>query len=602
MSPDELTQMAELTDLARDLDNAGRRADAALPRDMAREQEILGRLRAQLIGERAGAEDTEPVHTLTPLRPIVRVQLPGVRISRSMAAGLAACLAIVAMLAAGSSFWLPAPLPGPATVVDEAARASLVRNGKQEALAAGIEVRQGDQIHVLDGGTAALSLGNSRVRLGAGAAVTLVEVSGDRIDIDQTAGRVFYRLVAAHDTVSVVTTDGASWKAGNSALDLDRHSTASGGGEVRGLVLQNDVSLSGPGLSAELKEGTSATIQLGPGSTGSLIEPIASALLDDPWLQANARKDAQLGLPLGWLASLAATTPQPTGTATPTGTVSPTDAPPASPIDSMTPGPTPTPVGSTSAPTSGPTTAKTRVPPATSRPTTAPITPTSTPTAAPTPAPVDMGPLSVTKNANGTYTISWNAYSGPLAITSYALCYTTNENASFGYVEKFGGVIGVSKTATSWTGTFPWAATLKVKIEALYYPPSAAAQKAGETQIVVIPYTAPTSTATPTPPAVVSLGDFVTAHDNGDGTFTFGWTGYTGPLSVAYMISGTTTAGGTFGYFEDGHYWSDANPSDQTWTGPVAAGSWRIKVEAISTSTGTVIKAAETTIYFLTVP
>ena len=131
---------------------------------------------------------------------------------------------------------------------------------------------------------------------------------------------------------------------------------------------------------------------------------------------------------------------------------------------------------------------------------TAPITPTSTPTAAPTPAPVDMGPLSVTKNANGTYTISWNAYSGPLAITSYALCYTTNENASFGYVEKFGGVIGVSKTATSWTGTFPWAATLKVKIEALYYPPSAAAQKAGETQIVVIPYTAPTSTPTPTPP------------------------------------------------------------------------------------------------------
>lgn len=63
----------------------------------------------------------------------------------------------------------------------------------------------------------------------------------------------------------------------------------------------------------------------------------------------------------------------------------------------------------------------------------------------------------------------------------------------------------------------------------------------------------------------------------------------------------TTTPSGDFGYFEDGGYWLDANPYDQTWTGPIGSGSWRIKVEAISTSTGTVIKAAQTNIYYLTI-
>jgi hypothetical protein len=100
--------------------------------------------------------------------------------------------------------------------------------------------------------------------------------------------------------------------------------------------------------------------------------------------------------------------------------------------------------------------------------------------------PVDLGPLNVTANPNGTYTITWNAYTGPLAIGGYALCFTTNENTSFGYVEGFGGVISISKTANSWTGTFPWAATLKVKIEALYWPPAGRAQKAGETYITLV--------------------------------------------------------------------------------------------------------------------
>jgi hypothetical protein len=111
-----------------------------------------------------------------------------------------------------------------------------------------------------------------------------------------------------------------------------------------------------------------------------------------------------------------------------------------------------------------------------------------------------MGPLNVTANTNGTYTITWNAYSGPLAFGGYAICYTTNENASFGYVEGFGGVISTSKTAISWTGTFPWAATLKVKVEALYWPPTGRAQKAGETTVTLVyagGVTPAPSTATP---------------------------------------------------------------------------------------------------------
>jgi hypothetical protein len=416
MSRDELNDMAGLDDLSRQLEAAGRRAERALPRDPAREQEIVGRPRAQLLDETAAPGDDEHEHLLITLRPRVGTRVPGLRISRSFAVGLAACLA-VAGLAAAAPFWLPTPAPTPT--------------------------------------------------------------------IEATKS---------------------------------------------------------------------------PSSTATLA----------PVIQ-----------------------PAPSSSSTPMLAYGVTPGPMASTSPSASPTPTPT--------------AKPTPRPATPQPT---IKPTSTPTPVATPVAVDMGPLNVTANPNGTYTLTWNAYTGPLAISSYALCYTTNENVNFGYVEHFGGVIGVSKTATSWTGTFPWAATLKVKIEALYYPPSGAAQKAGETQIVVIPYTGatptppatPTPTPAPTPPPVVNLGDFVTVQDNYNGTFTFSWNAYTGPLSVVYFITGTTTASGSFGKFEDGGFWSDSNPYDQTWTGPITSGSWRIKVEAISTSTGTVIKAAETNIYPYTFP
>ena len=422
MSRDELTDMAEQEDLQHQLEAAGRRFQRALPRDLAREQEIVGRLRAQLLGKAAesgaAAEsaDAEHDHALIALRPIVRTRLPGIRVSRSIAAGLAACLAVVG-LAVGAPLWLPRP--------------------------------------------------------------------------------------AATPTVEAT---------------------------------QSPTSTS---------------------TFAQVIEPMPSP----------------------------SPTPMPPYTAT------------TSPIESTTPsaGPTPTPSGTS------------QLRPPTPNPT---IAPTVAPTPTATPVALDMGPLHVTANTNGTYTITWNAYTGPLNIYAYALCYTTNENVNFGSVEHFGGSIGISKTATTWTGAFPWAATLRVKVEAVYVPPTGAAQKAGETQVAIIPYTGatptPTATATPTPTAtpapVVNLGDFITVQDNLNGTFTFVWTAYTGPLSVAYLISGTTTASGSFGYFEDSQYWSDSNLYDQTWTGPIASGSWRIKVEAISTSTGTVIKAAETNIYFLMVP
>ncbi|MGZ6314740.1 MAG: hypothetical protein ACXWNI_03840, partial [Candidatus Limnocylindrales bacterium] len=136
------------------------------------------------------------------------------------------------------------------------------------------------------------------------------------------------------------------------------------------------------------------------------------------------------------------------------------------------------------------------------------------------------------------------------------------------------------------------------KVEALYWPPSSRAQKAGETQVAIIPYTAPTPAPTPTP--VVNLGD-VSVVPGVPGTYTITWNPYTGPLTVAYVISGTTTSSGSFGYAEGVQDWAYSAPST-TWTGPITSGSWRIKVEAISTSTGTVIKAAETNIYYLTVP
>jgi hypothetical protein len=209
----------------------------------------------------------------------------------------------------------------------------------------------------------------------------------------------------------------------------------------------------------------------------------------------------------------------------------------------------------------------------------------------------------VTANANATYTISWNAYGGPLAISSYALCYTTNENVVFGYVEHFGGVISVARTATSWTGTFPWPATLRVKIEALYTPPAGAVQKAGETQVSMIPYTGPTPTPIPTPtptptvtPVPVDMGPLnVTA--NPDGTYTISWNAYGGPLDFgAYAICYTTNENATFGYVEGFGGVIGIDKTATSWTGTFPwQATLRVKVEALYwPPSGRAQKAGET--------
>jgi hypothetical protein len=107
-----------------------------------------------------------------------------------------------------------------------------------------------------------------------------------------------------------------------------------------------------------------------------------------------------------------------------------------------------------------------------------------------------MGPLNVTANHDGTYTMTWSAYTGPLDFGGYAICYTTSPTSTFGYVEGFGGVVSIGKTANSWTGALPGPATLRVKVEALYWPPAGHAQKAGQTQIGTV---VTTGTASPAP-------------------------------------------------------------------------------------------------------
>jgi len=97
MSRSELNEMAELDELSLQLEAAGRRAERVLPRDPAREQEIVGRIRAQLLGPAAEPGDDERDHVVIPLRPIVRPRLDGVRFSRSLVAALAACIAVVTL-------------------------------------------------------------------------------------------------------------------------------------------------------------------------------------------------------------------------------------------------------------------------------------------------------------------------------------------------------------------------------------------------------------------------------------------------------------------------------------------------------------------------
>ena len=300
---------------------------------------------------------------------------------------------MVALIGLGPShlFTRPADLR-----VGDVASATLSRDGVTTDLASAQVLRAGDLITTGPDGHATLELGTNRARLGGGTEVRLVAASTERVALVQTAGRVWHRVGGPAIEYAVRTAD-VTWTADGTAFDLRLEvDPADGSTWARVIGVEHDVAISGPSLSATLDEGAVARIRLG-GSPGIVSDvalgPITTADLDDPWLIANARRDARLGFAVGIFDTrLAEIDPSPSPTSDGVDLPAPTDA---SVIDPPTPGPTSAPIAP--------------VPTATAKPTAKPTahpTPTPKPTPKPKPPVADLG-SSATACDGGFTRLAW---------------------------------------------------------------------------------------------------------------------------------------------------------------------------------------------------
>jgi hypothetical protein len=503
------------------------------------------------------------------LRPSMHWRIPTRAMPhRWIAAGLAASVAVATLLY-GSGVFSTVRVDATAT---DAVSTTLVRGGTAGVLAAGAGLHEGDEVQVAAGGRATLALGATIVRLDAGADLQIDSLDPNHEAVTQLAGRAYHRVsVPAGGDYRVVTAS-VTWEAHGTAFDIERSATGGGGEQVRGLALQHDVALNGPSIQTDVREGTSATVQLRPdGSPGGSpsIDAITSRTLAEQWLVGNAAFDARLGLPLGLLAEIA--TPAPTVTPAP-----PTDEPVVTVTDEPVVTPAPTPV---------PTPQPTPVP--TPRPT---PKPTAKPTAT---GPANLGTLNVSKNGDGSYSFSWPRYTGS-GFSYYKLVHGpwgTQPN----YPAAPYWACNSPASANSWSGAIdPGDYAVRVQV----VDESKGTVIRAQTNTVHL-----TVTAAATLPPTVDLGA-LTATDNGDGTYTFNWTQYTGGSFSYYKLVYAMWPGNP-SYPTGSPYWAVPPAGSGSW-GPitVVAGDYAVRVQAIGYPTGHSSGYAygQTAVLHLTVP
>lgn len=498
------------------------------------------------------------------LRANVRLLLlrPTSRHSRFVGLGLAACLALMAVLL-GSG--LLAPVKAPARV-DQAIAASLVHGDNLTPLAAGALLTQGDEIRVGAGGLAYLTVADSIVRLDAGADLRLDSLDARDLQVSQLAGRVYHRVLLPDGGSYRVMTGGVAWQATGTAFDLDRRTNAATD-QVLGLALQHDLRVTGSGVDASVPQGTSALVTLASSSSAgsAATSPIGSSTLDNPWLLANATLDARLGLPLGLLADAAHISAPPTTTAHPTDALPTTDVPAG------------TAAGTPAVPTATP-----------AAPTHAP---TARPTAAPTkPGIPNLGSLSVTDTGGGTFSFSWPRYTGS-GFEYYKLVY-----APWGTNPTYNGsnywACPSNPADTSWAGAVDpgnWGVRLQV-ID------TTSGKVVVRAQTNVVHLDVPL-------PAAKPLGT-LTVVTNSNGTVTFSWTKYTGSFSYYKLVF--EPQGGDPSYPGGSPYWAVPGTNQTSVTLTVGAGNggnakfdpgnWSVRIQAIGYPGGNAYAFAETSI------
>jgi hypothetical protein len=301
----------------------------------------------------------------------------------------------------------------PAARASAVSGATLIRDGVASKLAAGTDIRVGDEVRVAADGRATITIGATEARLAGGADLRIDLVSADRIVVDQVAGRVYHRVVVNPGGTYTVETASLDWIARGTAFDLDRMSIDEGG-RLTLTAVQHEVGVNGPTVRATIEERQQAVASVGDTANLSIGEAPESALRD-PWLVANARLDLALGYPLGIFKGVDLSEPS----ASSISTAAPSTRPsPAGPSPETTHGPTadPTTTQPPPMPTSTPSTPTgPRSPGPTPRPTPRP-TPKATPKPTPTPSSKptsSIEPLSFTASAcPGGVVLDWASFGG----------------------------------------------------------------------------------------------------------------------------------------------------------------------------------------------
>jgi hypothetical protein len=577
--PEKLDVICAVAPAAADPTRAGRRWEHLENASGSRSApSVLDAAPAGHEAEQAAEEDGR----VTALKPSMRWHIPGVTPSRWVAVGLAASVAL-ALLAYGGGIFSSARA---VAVAGDSASAVLIRGGASSVLTSGTELRQSDEIKVGAGGRATLQLGGSYVRMDGGSDVQLESLDPDHLVVSQITGRVYHRVVVPSGGDYQVATATVSWKADGTAFDLDREPTAGGGEQVRGLALCDGLDVQGPGLQNSLAEGTSATVALSAGGTpagSAVVGPITAQTLADDWLISNAGMDAALGLPLGQLAALMSPTP------TVSPTTKPTPAPTVRPAHTSAATPTPTPT-----PTVRPTVTPTPTPVPTPRPTPRPTPkPTPRPTPRPTPKPTPyrpayLGQLTITHNADGSYTFSWPKYTGS-GFMYYKLVYGDYKSTpSYAEGSPY-WTCGESQTTNSWTG-FIDPGDYSVRLQVVDEPDGKVIVRS-QTNIVRLTVTTP------------SLGA-LSYHNNGDGTYTFTWTAYAAASFDSYELVYETDPDCDPSFVDGSSSWAAPGTGD-TSAGPISipSGTYRVRLQAIGEPDGCDPFAfAQTDILDLTVP
>ena len=239
---------------------------------------------------------------------------------------------------------------------------------------------------------------------------------------------------------------------------------------------------------------------------------------------------------------------------------------------------------------------ETPTPPPTATPTPTP-TPTQkatpTPGATPVPTPGVMT-LTVDVATAGKAKLTWTAYAGD-DFAYYKVVRSTDSTAAWplGAGDKL--VAAIDKQTTLTFTDCPGAGTFTYKVFAVKSSDDGYAVLAQTNAKTVAVAAVPTKT----PVNTASLGT-LRVKDNGNGTYTFSWSGYAGSKDFNYYKLSGVAYPEQPGYAEGKGYWAVIDPCQTSVTVEGKAGTWNFNVEAIYYPDGKTTALARTSVLKVT--